>query len=1007
MSDSLFPMAPATEVIMNDPQLAKVSDHFDISRAESKLKTESKVTDEGTLDINVDDPAAQLANVLKPVLDHHVGKHTSPKYKSQYIPASFTTSATAMNIVVHIVGSRGDVQPFISLGKVLKETYNHRVRIATHLIFKDFVEQSNLEFFNIGGDPEGLMAYMVKNPGLLPDLHTLASGDVGRRRETIYEIVNGCWRSCIEPGDGCGQKPDINHFPYQYNKDKPFIADAIIANPPSFAHIHCAEKLGIPLHMMFTMPWSPTQAFPHPLVNVKSTNANRDVTNYISYTLVDMMTWQGLGDIINKFRIKVLNLEPISVMWAPGLTHRLRIPFTYCWSPALIPKPEDWAEHISISGFYFLSLASGYTPDKLLLDFLAKGPPPVYIGFGSIVVDDPDAMTMLIFKAVKLAGIRALVSQGWGGLGANEIGKPDEVFMLGNIPHDWLFQHVSAVVHHGGAGTTAAGVLAGRPTIVVPFFGDQPFWGSMIARAGAGPEPIPYKKLTAELLAAQLRIALAPETLTKARELGQKIASEQGSDVGAKHFHSALDPNMQCAILPGRVAVWRLKRTNVLISAKAAAVLCMQDQIHEGDFKLHRSVEYETEDGPWDPVSGVASVLVGTLSNLAVGAADLPSEVFHTLEATAHHWSNLKHGNANEGSNVGSIPATTSTASLVSMPETSTMKGKPEVQDVLSERLNDARWAEQHNALEVPAPGITLNQTDASNTSPVNPTELERIEEAHSQLSADTIARLTQHSDSHDKTLLETRKQKAKDDLVYVAKVAISGPMDLTESIAKGFHNAPRLYNDKTVRPQEKITDLQSGLKAAGRDFAHAVYDGVAGVVTQPFNGAKEGGVAGFVTGVGKGIGGLILKPTGAVFSVPADTIKGVYKELQKTSDTRLEEHIIKSRLAQGKQETLSTSEEEKVMIVKKWAETKSSAASQPHLNKSQTLANKLSWKLHGGLAEEAKHGRRENGKEEGTGHLHGLWHPGHHHHHEKTGSAKPVAAHTTEPIKSKAAHNV
>ena len=96
----------------------------------------------------------------------------------------------------------------------------------------------------------------------------------------------------------------------------------------------------------------------------------------------------------------------------------------------------------------------------------------MYIGFGSIVVDDPTGMTKLIFEAVKLAGVRALVSKGWGGLGADEIGIPEDVFMLGNVPHDWLFKHVSAVVHHGGAGTTAAGIAAGKPTVVVPFFGD-------------------------------------------------------------------------------------------------------------------------------------------------------------------------------------------------------------------------------------------------------------------------------------------------------------------------------------------------------------------------------------------------------------------------------------------------------------------------------------------------------------------------------------------------------
>lgn len=126
-------------------------------------------------------------------------------------------------------------------------------------------------------------------------------------------------------------------------------------------------------------------------------------------------------------------------------------------SPALIPKPEDWGHHIFISGFYFLSLASSYTPDPKLEEWLKAGPPPVYIGFGSIVVEDPDAMTKLIFEAVKKTGVRALVSKGWGGFGGDELSIPDYIFMLGNVPHDYLFKHVSAVVHHGGAGTTAAG----------------------------------------------------------------------------------------------------------------------------------------------------------------------------------------------------------------------------------------------------------------------------------------------------------------------------------------------------------------------------------------------------------------------------------------------------------------------------------------------------------------------------------------------------------------------
>jgi hypothetical protein len=240
-----------------------------------------------------------------------------------------------MNIVMHVVGSRGDVQPFISLGKVLHEEYGHRVRLATHLTFKSFVEGNGLEFFSIGGDPTELMAFMVNNPGLMPKMQTLKSGDIGRRRRGMYEIMKGCWRSCIEAGDGTTEVDYSLIFkkPCENTKlfDRPFIADAIIANPPSFAHVHCAERLGIPLHLMFTMPWSPTQSFPHPLTTIHHSNTEPTVTNLVSYALVEMMIWQGLGDILNRFRTKMLNLRPVSLMWAPGMVSRLGIPFTYCW----------------------------------------------------------------------------------------------------------------------------------------------------------------------------------------------------------------------------------------------------------------------------------------------------------------------------------------------------------------------------------------------------------------------------------------------------------------------------------------------------------------------------------------------------------------------------------------------------------------------------------------------------------------------------------------------------
>jgi hypothetical protein len=302
-------------------------------------------------------------------------------------------------------------------------------------------------------------------------------------------------------------------------------------------------------------------------------------------------------------------------------------------SPALIPKPKDWGRHISISGFYFLSLASNYQPDPDLADFLASGPPPVYIGFGSIVVEDPNAMTDLIFEAVKRTGQRALVSKGWGGFGGSELSKPDGIFMLGNCPHDWLFQHVSCVVHHGGAGTTAAGIALGRPTVIVPFFGDQPFWGAMVVRAGAGPSPIPYKELTAEGLANAILEALKPETLERARELGERIREEKGCEAGAASFHAQMDvARLRCMMAPNRAAVWRVntngsKTDDVRLSAFAATVLGSEGILDVNQLRLYRPCEYAVEEHFMVSNLSGANPILSTFGSVASGLIHWPINV--------------------------------------------------------------------------------------------------------------------------------------------------------------------------------------------------------------------------------------------------------------------------------------------------------------------------------------------------------------------------------------------
>lgn len=337
-----------------------------------------------------------------------------------------------LNIVIQIVGSRGDVQPYLSLAIELILLGGHRVRIATHADFKEFVlgtgrkvlrrrwaamvrsghEKARgrtiehgeklcrkLEFFTSGGSPKDLMAYMVKSksrtcktntprltcqllgvtqdPGLIPGYESLVNGDIPAKRKMIKEVSTVRTVDIMLTADPhclfhtCAPLLKIlQNLYYSLYYPNPetgenFACDAIIANPPSFAAVHLAEAFGLPLMFSFSkcysialgtqyrvfkiipaMAWSPTSQWTHPLVNIKQTNASTRLSNYLSFGLAELMTWQGLASVINKFRTKTLGLQALSNREGAGLADRLKIPFMYCWSPSVIPKPEDWKEHI-------------------------------------------------------------------------------------------------------------------------------------------------------------------------------------------------------------------------------------------------------------------------------------------------------------------------------------------------------------------------------------------------------------------------------------------------------------------------------------------------------------------------------------------------------------------------------------------------------------------------------------------------------------------------------------
>ncbi|CAI7644449.1 unnamed protein product [Penicillium bialowiezense] len=575
------------------------------SHDEGTLEGAHLQEDDGRIQVDLDSKLCRTVSKLFPFTHKEDTPVTPPSYTEE-APTSFELR---LNIVIQVVGSRGDVQPFIALGNELQR-HGHRVRLATHDVFENFVRDAHLEFYPIGGDPSELMAYMVKNPGLIPRMKSLQGGEIQKKRAMIAEMLRGCWNSCI--ADDL-----VTHAP--------FVADAIIANPPSFAHIHCAQALSIPVHLMFTMPWSSTKSFPHPLANLKYSTTEPKVANYISYSIVEWMTWQGLGDLINEWRYS-LDLEPIPVTEGPNLAETLKVPFTYCWSPSLMPKPSDWPSYIDVCGFFFRSLPD-YSPPTELDLFLRSGSRPVYIGFGSIVIDDPAAMTDIILQAVKSLGIRAIISRGWSKLGNEQASLDNDIFYLDDCPHEWLFQHVDAVVHHGGAGTTACGLRFGRATVIIPFFGDQLFWGNMVASRGLGPRPIPYRSLNAHNLADAIQFCLQPSAQAAGQDVANQMAGESGVTAAVTSFHRNLPlENMRCQFLPSQPAVWRFKKaskSNIHLSKVAAEILIQSHRIKLSDIKPHKIRPIYILNRRWDPVTGLTSSLIGTSTDIIQATGDV------------------------------------------------------------------------------------------------------------------------------------------------------------------------------------------------------------------------------------------------------------------------------------------------------------------------------------------------------------------------------------------------
>jgi UDP:flavonoid glycosyltransferase YjiC (YdhE family) len=304
---------------------------------------------------------------------------------------------------------------------------------------------------------------------------------------------------------------------------------ACILSPlAQFGGYDACEKLGIYPVITHLQPVVPMDEYPSPFFPDLPNIVGRGIYNRFTANVVIVALWQMFRPLVNAARVERLGLEKHSLSGTWGATKKRKVPILMAYSPHIIVPPEkNWPENYHTTGYWFLDEPLDWSPPVDLEAFLSAGEPPIYIGFGSMASRNPEKNTQIMLEALVQSGERGLLLTGWGGL--QDTALPDNVFKIQSCPHSWLFPRVKAIVHHGGAGTTAAAFRAGKPQVVVPFFADQPFWGKITQKLGVGVKPLPNKTVSSESLASAIRqVSSNAKMQQTAKELGEKIAAESG-----------------------------------------------------------------------------------------------------------------------------------------------------------------------------------------------------------------------------------------------------------------------------------------------------------------------------------------------------------------------------------------------------------------------------------------------------------------------------------------------
>ena len=406
-----------------------------------------------------------------------------------------------MHITIVTLGSRGDIQPYLPLALGLQRV-GFKVRVGTFNAFREIVIEHGLEFAPISGDPRNTMNSQAGQAWLRSGRNIVTATKQMRRTLTGEDLIPA-FNDALEACRG---------------------TDAVIYSFMGATAYHVAEKLDVPSIFALVQPFTRSRLVPSMIAPELPLGGGY---NLLTHRISELLIWTIVRRMINRWRRESLGLPAMSWRGPFDRLYEQEMPYLYGFSPSVVPRPADWPAWHHISGYWFLDRDPTWVPPDPLLRFLEAGSKPISIGFGSMAGRDTGKLLEVATQAIQQIGQRAVLLGGWADLGSIEL--PETIFKIDAVPHDWLFPRMAAVVHHGGAGTTAAGLRVGVPSVLVPFFGDQPYWGRRVHALGVGPCPIQRKSLTAPKLAEAISSAVDDETIRQnATVLGERIRAEDG-----------------------------------------------------------------------------------------------------------------------------------------------------------------------------------------------------------------------------------------------------------------------------------------------------------------------------------------------------------------------------------------------------------------------------------------------------------------------------------------------